>query len=250
MNLHDIVYHKLQDEEDDVKTWSKSTIFWVTDEKNKRKTMAKIRSMSRNKGLYLQPIEVDEIFMQLLEYLYAYEDYSIDKAVRSDNEVVTLEGFINSCLKFCIKRYRSGYFMEKSAVIPDTVRGGDDEEFSLFDTVADDSNRKFDESIYVLEDICKQYECERYRYGVDMYMLFFIRLLTIQVNKENRYEEILINLEVPKDLLSVIESKAIMDGPIHSIVKASTLVDIEEAVNTLERFTYSARMLREVVDAI
>lgn len=247
MNLNVLVVDTFREAENQTDGWSKSTIDYINT--NRAKVTRAIRSVAR--GLCkqnLQLADVDDIYSEILLYLYRSDDWNVEKAIGSNSDtIVTLEGYINSCVKYCVMRYLTTQYNKDKTLIRDTV---DDEgkELSIFDTISDDkATAGYDQVIYDFEQLCKANECMRYKYGPDIYLILYVRLLTIENKKDDTYRDILSVLGVSKKDLYSIERKSSEDDMLLSLTKAVVNSGVEKAVQVLEKYVYSADKIKEVI---
>lgn len=249
MSLSEIVYSPLKEESKQLTGWSKSTIEYVLS--HKTKVQSSIRGIAKSLNKMMQKTDIEDVYMEILDYLYSSDDYNISKAYErssSAGSIVSLEGYVHSCIKFCVIRYVTNSFNTEKNVIRDTIKDDDGKELSLFDTIPDTSDTKYNDFGYQLDTICKAYESQRYEFGPDIFQVWFIRLQTMVNNKNDRYKEILSILGISKKDISIIEQKADTDGAMLSIAKAVTLIGVEEAIEVLRKYTYSANKIQEVVE--
>ena len=88
-NLSELVYNPLMEEEKQLAGWSKSTIDYVLN--HKTKVNAAIRGIGKSLNKILQKSDIEDIYMEVLDYLYTCDDYNISKACeRSSNAGVVL----------------------------------------------------------------------------------------------------------------------------------------------------------------
>lgn len=249
MGLQIITYCPLIEEKQSVKGWSKQTVDYII--KNKNEVYKIIRGVSRRiANRPLQNSDIDDIYSEIVIYLYNSDDYNIEKAITrsSCDSVVSLQGYINSCIKFCVLRYMSDAYKDERT----KVRDGwikDDIELSIFDMLNDkQSDLQFDEIIFDLEQHCLMYEYIRYKYGHDIFLIFYVRLLTLlDSSNKDVYKDILNILGVNKKELIEIERKAKRDDALVGIAKAIVSTTLDEAINILERFVYSAQSIKDFV---
>lgn len=249
MSLSNLVYSPLKEEDKQLAGWSKSTIEYVLG--HKTKVQNSIRGIAKSLNKMMQKTDVEDVYMEILDYLYASDDYNISKAYeRSSNagSIVSLEGYVHSCIKFCVIRYVTNSFNNEKNLVRDTIKDEDGKELSLFDTIPDTSDTKYSDFCYNLDTICKAYESQRYAFGPDIFQIWFIRLQTMINNKNDRYKEILSILGISKKDISIIEQKADTDGAMISIAKAVTLIGVDDAVDIIKKYTYSADKIQRVVE--
>lgn len=249
MSLSKLVYYPLKEEDKQLAGWSKTTIDYVL--ANKTKVLTSIRGIAKSFNKILQKADVEDVYMEILDYLYSCDDYNISKAYeRSSNVgvIVSLEGYVHSCVKFCVIRYVTNQFNAEKPIVREFIKDDEGKELSLFDTIPDSSETNYLDFCYSLESICKAYESQRYQYGPDLFQIWFIRLQTIINNKNDRYKDILAILGISKKDISIIEKETDMDGAMISIAKAVTLIGVEEASDVIRKYTYSADKIQKVIE--
>lgn len=249
MSLQSLVYNSLMEEEKNLAGWHKSTIDYVLH--NKTKVNASIRGIAKSLNKILQKTDVEDIYMEILNYLYTCDDYNISKAYERSNtigNVVSLEGYVHSCIKFCVIRYvTTGFNIEKS-LVRDQIKDDEGKELSIFDTIADTKGiEAYSELQYDLKEVCEAYESHRYLYGPDIFQLWYIRLQTMIYDKQDRFKDILAVLGISKKEIAQIEKLNTTEGAMMSIAKAVTLTGIEKAVEILKQYTYSADRVETVI---
>lgn len=248
-NLSELVYTPLMEEEKQLAGWSKSTIDYVLN--HKTKVNAAIRGIGKSLNKILQKSDIEDIYMEVLDYLYTCDDYNISKACeRSSNAgvIVSLEGYVHSCIKFCVIRYVTNMFNTEKTLVRESIKDEGGKELSLFDTIPDRRDAGYSDFGYQLDSICKAFESQRYQYGPDIFQIWFIRLQTMICNKSDRYKDILTVLGISKKDIATIEKEADYDGAMISIAKAITLIGIEDAVEIIRNYTYSADKIQRVVE--
>lgn len=246
--LSNLVYAPLIEEDAKLTGWSKSTISYVLENKNRVYNL--IRGIGKSRvGNLLQRSDIEDIYMNVLQYMYNCDDYDICKAYERSKSttIVSLEGYVYSCIKACALRFIREKFEDEKYTVRETVLE-DDNEISLFDTVADrKSQDNFDKFIYQLDTICKSFEYQRYAFGPDIFQIWFIRLQTIVQGKQDKYKDILTVLGISKKEIAQVEKEITGDGAMVSIAKAITLVGISEAIRILKNYTYSANKIEKVI---
>lgn len=248
-SLSEIVYTSLKEEEKQLAGWSKSTIDYVL--AHKTGVNKTIRGIAKGLNKTLQQTDIEDIFMEVLDYLYTCDDYNVSKACeRSSNAgvIVSLEGYVHSCIKFCVIRYVTNLFSAEKVLVRENIKDEDGKEMSLFDTIPDTKETGYNDFCYQLDSICKAFESQRYQYGPDIFQIWFIRLQTMICNKSDRYKDILTVLGISKKDIANIEKEVDYDGAMISIAKAITLIGVEEALKIIRRYTYSADKIQRVVE--
>lgn len=200
----------------------------------------------------LQKQDVEDIYSALGEYLYENDDYDISRACEGfGGNVITLEQYVSSCVKNCVQHFCSekksrGKHEQQEKVFEDA----DGKQVSQFEFAEDPSvKQEFLKLDYNLTDLCSQYECFRYRFGCDMFQLIYVRLLLLQMNKNNEqlYDNIMTILGVNKKQLQTVWKKQAGTDIFVQILKAAYEIGYIEAVRTLEQFVYGAADIKKAV---
>lgn len=249
MRLSEIVYSPLKEEDKQLAGWSKTTIDYVLN--NKSKVQKSIRGIAKSLNKIMQKTDVEDVYMEILYYLHNCDDYNISKAYERSNNagvIVSLEGYVHSCIKYCVIRYVTTYFNTEKTLVRDTVKDDDGKDLSLFDTIADSHSSDYSSIGYQLDTVCKACESQRYTYGPDIFQIWFIRLQTIINNKNDRYKDILEILGISKKDISIIEKETRSDGVMLDIAKAVSIMGVDEAVKVIKKYTYSADKIQAVIE--
>jgi hypothetical protein len=251
MGLSATIYSPLKEDEK-LTGWSKETIRYAHN--NKSKVCNQIRGIGKAHNKILKRHEVDDIYQDLLVYLFTYEDYNIGKACERADEgiVLSLEQYVHSCVKFCVLRYiTSTYNVDKHLVREYTkVSDSDDQEMSIFETIADTKTTNYEDLSYDLETICKMYESHRYEYGIDIFQVWFVRLETIAYNKQDKYNDIIKQLGVSASDIATLEKKSDRSDAMLSIAKAVSLLGVEKSIEVIRKYTYAADIISKVISII
>lgn len=248
-DLTEIAYTSLKEEDKKLAGWSKQTIDYVLNHKSS--VQSSIRGIAKGLNKILQRTDVEDIYIEILDYLYTCDDYNISKAYERSNTagvIVSLEGYVHSCVKFCVIRAVTSAFNSEKSLVHDNAKDEDGKDLSLFDTIADPKDVEYNDMCYQLEDVCKTYESHRYEYGPDIFQVWFVRLQTILMHKSDRYNDILAVLGITKKDMSNIEKDTDYDGAMMSIAKAVTLLGIEQSVEVIRNYTYSADRIQKVIE--
>lgn len=250
-SLEQIIFTPLKDEESNIVTgWLKETVNYAIN--NRSKVEKQIRSVARGLRKYnLQNSDMEDIYSDILLYLYNCDDYNINKAIQwsSTGAIVTLEGYLNVCIRFCVMRYCSQLNNYDREVVSESVCNDDDKEISLFDSVPDDKSEiALDYLMYDLETLCKSCEPVRYRFGpdTDIYLILYVRLLTSSEKHEDVYRTVLGILNISKKDISQIERYS-EDSVMVAFAKAISITPIEKAISIIEKYVYSAVLVKKTV---
>ena len=248
MRISDICYSPLKEDEESLTGWSKTTIDYII--KNKSKIKMSIRGIAKSLNKPLQTADVEDVYMELLKYMYKCDDYNVSKAYERSNTggMVSLDGYIYICTKYCVKRYITQVYKKENNEVRERQTSEDGKEVSLYDTIKDKHGEEpYSDIAYQLDTICKSFEHQRYTFGPDLFQIWYIRLQTMLSNKQDRYKDILSVLGVSKKEVSNIEKETSVDGAMTSIAKAVTLIGIENAIPVLRKYTYCANRIEEVI---
>ena len=233
----------------DHKGWDKQTVDYVI--KNKKRVYNIIKGVVRQTKA-LSYNDVDDLYSRLTKYLYDYEDYDIEKACERSGEagsIISIEGYIHSCIKFCAKRFASEKGKDSSHFTDNvTKKNGEEEEHSVFDTISDKSSEeKFQQTFHNLDMLCEMYEHQRYVLGIDVFLIWFIRLKTMMCHKD--YKNVLSTFGITKQDLATFEKESRHDDMMLSIAKSITFTgSYEEAVNILKKYVYSADKIAAAIE--
>lgn len=249
MNITECVYSPLLEESDSTAGWSKETIEYVY--KNRSKVYSSIRGIAKSLSKILPTADVEDIYAEVLLYMYNCDDYNINKAINrsSSGSMVSLEGYVHSCIKYCVMRYVTKKNKREKNIIKETIVDEDGREQSIFDTIPDSSlNRPYENMVYDISAVLKAAESRRYYYGPDLYLVWYIRLLTVDYSDKSVYKDILEVLEVDKKELSDLEKRSRSDELMVSIAKAVTKSNIEDALKEFEKYVYSFERIKSVIE--
>lgn len=244
--LTDLVYCQLKEEENQTEGWNKATIDYIM--KHKRAVYSTIRGIAKSRGKFLAYADVEDLFQNILTYLYKCDDYNLEKACK-ENVIVSLEGYVKTCVKYCTIRYVTGLYDDEKTKMSEYMLDDEGKEMSIFDTISDKKHEQtFNNYGYDLREICELFECERYKFGPDIFLIWFVRLQTVAKGKSDKYKDVLEILGISRKELTDIEKNSVVDGVMTSIAKAVSIVGMEEAIEVLKDYTYSYKKIIDVID--
>lgn len=241
MRLSRLLYCPLMEEDKQLIGWSKSTIDFVT--QNKPRIYKSIRGIVKNINSSLNHQDIDDIYQEVINYMYGCDDYDVYKAYErsSSGVIVSLDGYVHSCIKFCVRRYATKSYNNDRNVVHDTIREEGGKELSIFDSIADKhTDEQFSSSSYNLEEACKDNEYKRYRFGVDIFMIFYIRLVLEHQHKSDKYKEVLTIFGISSKDVDRAHREANRDGMALELAKGVSAVELDEAIRIIGNYTYSA----------
>lgn len=246
-NLSEIVYSPLMEEAESLKGWSKSTIDYAL--ANEDRVCASIRGTSKYYGKTLTYQEVEDVYEEVIQYLYNAEDYNLNKACsqKCGDSLVSLAGYVNTCTKFITLRYIKKIFKSEEHIVKDTIVKVGTKDMCLLDIKPDNRDTDLMNSIAeTLEDTCEAYQHERYRYGADIFTLWYVRLKTLSCNKMDKYHSILKSIGVSKHTVnSISRGSSIMINFAKAVSMAGST---EAALETLAKFTYGVDKIDRVIE--
>lgn len=253
MNLEILLYSPFLEEQDtSVAGWSKETIAYLN--KNKSKVICHIRNVARKLGSeFFQNADIEDIYSEALLYFYASDDYNISKAIErsSRGTVVTLEAYINYCLKCCVMRNLDKRRKADKHIAADTYRNEGGELLSLLDLIPDkQSEAELDGVLVDLNQQCKMSEHLRYKYGLDIYQMWYVRLLTIAEGLEEHYGHVMNILGITKSDISAMKEKSFKDEMMLGFAVAIGRTGIDESINILENYVYSAHHIKKAIESL
>ena len=231
-------YSRLKEDER-VISYDKMTVKWVI--ANTNKVMTTIASHGRE---HVQECDVWDIYQDVVEYFAKSPDYDINKAIsRGHGDTITsIEGYVSSCVKYCVDRHvvnkKRDYAMKERDV------EGIDEDYKAVNRIA-----VYDSSSEVesLEDVCERNTHMRYVYGLDIYQLLYIKLLSKENNLSKREENIILAaLDIEKDTLEALDMYN-EDSVLIEMVSAINALEIGEAINIIEKYVYGHNNIKRAI---
>lgn len=200
--------------------WNKSSVDYAISHKGEiERYLKRFRHIDR--------YDIDDIYMDLLEYLHRTEDYSL----LGDIQTLTLDSFVKACASHCAKRYISKKYTEASKVVSLSSKVEDNS--SIIDRVADKTAEVCYELIGVdIDTALKALEYKRYQYGYDLYLLIYLRYLTL--GKDSLYAMVC-NILLG-DINNLGDFRC--DPDILTAIKLLSEMETEEVLEHLSNFIY------------
>lgn len=254
MDMCELVYQSpIEDTRENFEGWDKETFDYLANNMPKihRWIVKASYSKNGNHPIKLNTADKEDIISELTTYLYYSEDYNPIKACeRSKGEKeLGIEGYMYNCVKNCTKRYISKMYNINCNLVKETTISQDDREVSLLDSIVDQhAIEDFDKIGYKIDDICRSYECYRYVYGADIFLLLYIKLLTL--HHEEKYQDILYTLGISKADLGSIKKKDNGNEIFMAMVKCISICGIDLALPILEKYVYNAQQIKKAVKAL
>ena len=138
MGLEQLVYTPLmEDEQEKIKGWDKATVDYMI--KNERQVRSYMGSLIGKKyNNWIGNTDVDDIYSESLMYFYEVDDYDINIATEHSkgDYIITLEDYIYSSIRFCIKRYITKKYNREVSLVNTEVTLND-EMVDLINILAD-----------------------------------------------------------------------------------------------------------------
>lgn len=256
MELTTLAYAPIMEQEEEMPelNWEKSTIQYVLN--NKSKVMSSIRSSVKN--IYrstLGTMDVEDIYTEVLYYLYKCDDYNKDKAIgfstiNGKQTIISLEGYVGTCIKYCVKRYISSMYEREKEIVRDGSKDEEGKETKVLDIVPDKtSESSYEDICYDMDSSLKVLESKRYRYGADIFLVLFIRLITLGKAHIN-YRQVLGILDINKKELTELEKKMGYDEDVLNLIKAISMKEPEVAIEQIRPYIYSSNIIDRAVAAL
>lgn len=157
-------------------SWDKLTIDYAI--KHKSKIEEHIRKVK-----YCYGYEVDDIYEELIEYLHKGKDYEIGYINTEDGTAMTLEGYVKMCVNNCIKRYFTNKYQEGNKIVNIHTIGDMENSNNIENIMDKETDLDYEKIILDINSCLKALEYKRYKYGFDLYLLMFIRYITLGNNE-------------------------------------------------------------------
>lgn len=253
MGLERLVYTPLmEDEQEKIKGWEKTTVDYMI--KNERQVRSYMGSLAGKKySNFIDNTDVDDIYSESLMYFYEVDDYDINIATEHSkgDYIITLEDYIYSSIRFCIKRYITKKYNREVSLVNTEVTLND-EMVDLINILADkQSEIDFENATVDLDRHCKECEHLRYNYGIDIYEMWYVGLLVIYNELEEEvYTDIMSILGINKTGLKDVSIKAYEDETIHEFAMGISKHGIEESIDILEKYVYSAEQIKKAIESL
>lgn len=251
--MHDSIQTALSSplfEDDSVeKGWLKSTVVYLVE--NRERVYKTIRSMVKNMRGIINSYDIDDMYQEIVEYMSVCEDYDICNAYsrRCDGNIVGIEGYVHSCIKFCIKRYITKSYKIAKNHVDAVIRDDDGDETSLLDYMPDkQSYTQYSDRLLNIGEICKNNEEKRYEFGVDIFTMFYIGLVLEKIDKRHKITDIMKSINVIGKELDETRIRAERDGIAVEMARAITKTDIDTAINEIGNYVYGKKSIDKLIE--
>ena len=232
--------------------WDKATIEYVRE--NRGVVMSVIRGVVLRGGFskVVKGYDYNDIYDELVLYLYKYDDYDTERAIQSCLEngydsIISLESYITVCIKNCVKRYAKSRRDYLDKIINGVINERDGKDLSLLDIIPDKRMAERYESIeFDLDLALKAVECKRYRYGVDIYQLLYISLMynaPIVVNDDS--------MSIDTLLYKVLNiGKKEIYNVVSNLLRVLGIGSHDVVLRLLGRYVYGVDMLNSIIKRV
>lgn len=250
-SLSDIAYSPLMAEAPSILGWDKSTVDYAIT--NKPWIEATIRAHCKSHTFGVKSLDkaaVEDIYSEVLNYLYRASDYDLNYAESQTDEgtFISMRSYIGKLVQAVTKRMLKLDKDIEDNLVRD-VDNDDGEELCIIDTCPDlESARKMEFPDLTLREVCESCEHERYKNQADLFSVWYIRLKTQSVDKADKFNEILEAVGISKKQLEKL-SKSQSDT-MRSIALAVTNIEIEDALSILKDYTFAVGILDNVIDLV
>lgn len=207
--------------------WEKSTIEYAIGARSGILRMIKAYGRGR-----ITPSEAEDVFSNLLEYLYKSEDYSLERASVNEGNIMDVGAYVKNCLYLCIKRYMTNKYNNR-VDLRDDLTGEEDAS----------KERDFTEVDYSdLDRHLRALRCKRYKYG-DMYLVLYITCLCDGENRDKIDRAL-------KALGIKVEPSAVKDEEFMQAISSVSFAlekNRERTINLLEGHIYGADSIKDAI---
>jgi len=233
------------------KGWSKSTVIYLIE--NRDKVYRTIRGMVKNMRCIINSYDVDDLYQEILEYMSSCEDYDVSKAYskRGDGTIVGIEGYVHSCVKFCIKRYITRNYRITKNHIDNIVKDEAGDDNSIFNYIPDQkSYTQYSDKLLSIEEICKNSEEKRYKFGMDIFTMFYVAMVLEKIDKRHKMKEVITALNIIGKELEDTRIRAERDGIASEIARAVALTNLEKAIEEIGKYVYGKESIDKLIEFV
>lgn len=249
--LSEIVYSPLKDEAPSVEGWDKATVAYAVS--HKKWVESSIRSACKSHtfgGRTLNKSEVEDIYSEVLNYLYKAQDYDLNCAQSQTDEgtFISMRSYVGKLIQAVTKRMLKIDKDNEDNLVRDVVND-DGDELSLIDTCPDlESAREMESSDLTLRELCESYEYLRYKNHADLFSVWYIRLKTQLANKADKFNDILDAVGISKKYMEQLSKS--QNRLMRAMALAVTNIEIDEALDILSEYTFATKILDNAIELI
>ena len=249
--LSDIAYSPLKEEAPSIEGWDKATVNYAMTHKrwveNTIRTACKSHTFGRKT---LNKAEVEDIFSEVLDYLYRTRDYDLNYAHSQTDEgtFISVRSYVGKLIQAVTKRMLKIDLDIEDNLVRD-VTNEDGDELCIVDTCPDmETVREIESSEISLIDLCEEYQHVRYKNQADLFSVMYIRLKTQYVGKSDKFNEILEAIGIDKRCLEQL--RVTQGNAMRALALAVTSIGIDEALEILTDYTFAVNILDNVIDLV
>ncbi len=249
MEMMALVYSPPLEEEELIPEldWEKQTVQYLIN--NENKVIRLINYKAKKLSSFISA-DAEDVYIESLLYFKSAPDYDINKAIlRSENgKPITLENYINACIT-CVLNRQIAKIYKRNTELANVLYDDEGKVESLFERLADESLSELIENAGTdIRSDLTNIEHKRYKFGIDIFQLFYIRLLTMNIS-EKQYRNILEALGITKKTLKDLEAHLIADDDVMQVIKAISISKNEKAaISALEKKVYGAKVIKETIN--
>lgn len=249
--LSDIAYSPLKDDAPSVEGWDKETIAYAVSHRKWVEATIKTACKSHTFGRKtLTKVEIEDIYSEVLDYLYRTKDYDLNCAHSQTDEgtFISVRSYVGKLIQAVTKRVLKIDLDIEDNLVRD-VANDDGEDLCIIDTCPDmETVRIIEASELSLRELCDTYEYVRYKNQADLFSVMYIRLKTQYEGKSDKFNEILEAVGISKKSLDQLGKS--QNNIMRSMALAVTAVGLEEAINILSEYTFATKILDNVIELI
>ena len=218
-------------------SWDKESLRYAMN--HKKQLLKYIESSCNSKPTKnkLSKDDYDDIYEELIIFLYKHKDYSEELAYNKERKsFVDLKSYIEIMAGYMCQTYIQNDKKTNSNRV-DHIQQVGDEEVNILDNTKDESKEINISKFLSLDKILEQNLCNRYYNNVDIYLVWYIRITT---ENDDTYNKVLGILNINKNNIKSkkrVETK--LSELMKSIAKAVSLEGTESAKETLKKYVYS-----------
>ena len=256
MSISRILYSNLFEEET-TRGWDKQTIRYINN--NRQRVNRTIRLIGRSTTrVELNKWDVEDILSEIYLYFYLYMDYdeliSMERSVTGD--VIPLESYVNYIIRVIIIRFvRQKHKVTgkiENIAVEDVEEDYETKHNTNFIHIISDkiSYVEYDKIFYNIDMICKEIEHLRYKFSIDIYQMYYVKLLATKHKSSDIYNIIMMMSGMMPTELRRIESTIAKSDTGITFEKAISYCGIDRSIEAIEKYVYSAKLIRDTIQNI
>lgn len=249
--LSEIAYSPLKDEAPSIEGWDKATVTYAVS--HKRWVEATIRTACKSHTFgrrTLDRAEVEDIYSEVLNYLYRTKDYDLNCAQSQTDEgtFISVRSYVGKLIQAVTKRMLKIDKDNEDNLVRD-IANEDGDELCIIDTCPDlKSAREMESSDLTLRELCESYEYLRYKNQADLFSVWYIRLKTQVAGKAGKFTDILEAVGISKKNMDQLSKS--QNSLMRAMALAVTNTELEEAIDILSEYTFATRILDNAIELV